>query len=662
MKTIEVGRAVDSTPAWAALQRRLIDTMNEAIEPVLDRYVNEDGSLLWPPSDDYTGIGGLDNAYESFWNWPLFYALGGAESVYDAADAEFEAITEQFAQYDTGFGHHIVEDEYEQGYDWFHQSEGYLLFFFLCMANPADETHRERATRYADYYAGDDAPNYDPEHRIINSPFVGSMGPGYRFFSRDMPASEFHAHTQSRIPWEYRPWKDRYGLPFRDVEGIDSLADLEDPELAERMGEVIRDRCSRGDTAQNLAATPLMTNAYLATGDDRYREWVLEYVDGWIERAEDNDGILPDNVGPSGEVGECMDGRWYGGWYGWSWPHGWRSLGRAVVGAVENAHLLSGGDSAYLDLARSQMEHLLEKSIERDGNRYVPFKRGDQAEYDYDPDEHVLRDEDGTVFWRDGWFEFTPEGIAFSQFPTHLWHRSMTEETAALLDRFRGNEPHGTTTRDPSDRWKDKHRYGHEWVSFLEGEFPDYPAAILSHELDRVADCLEFVREEDQDPATYSEVYLHHRNPIVTEGLVQCTMGAPHVIYNGGLQTGRVRHFDAERERPGLPPDVAALVTDLESDRTVLQLVNTGATAREVVVQAGAFGEHRFGTVTYDAREFEFEERAFGYDMSTRDQARAVTVDDRAVSLRLDGGAATVLDLETDRFVGEPSYEFPWDR
>src|SRR6478672_2208766 len=66
-------------PTWAVLQRELIDLMNDAIDPVLDRYVRPDGSLMWPTSEDYVGVDALDDAYESFFNWPLFYLLGGSE-------------------------------------------------------------------------------------------------------------------------------------------------------------------------------------------------------------------------------------------------------------------------------------------------------------------------------------------------------------------------------------------------------------------------------------------------------------------------------------------------------------------------------------------------------------------------------------------------------
>ena len=78
----------------------------------------------------------------------------------------------------------------------------------------------------------------------------------------------------------------------------------------------------------------------------------------------------------------------------------------------------------------------------------------------------------------------------------------------------------------------------------------------------------------------------------------------------GGLHHGnrtlvlhtRLRYFDPERRRPGLPPDVAALVESMTGDETVVTLVNVSPVhARRVIVQAGAYGEHEFTTATADA-------------------------------------------------------------
>ncbi len=146
-----------------------------------------------------------------------------------------------------------------------------------------------------------------------------------------------------------------YGLPLLGVEGIFEWADLATPGNARRMGDAMQSRMGRGDTAVNLAATSLAVNAWLYGHDDELASWVMDYVGAWRERAAANGGLLPDNVGPSGVVGELHDGAWYGGHYGWTWPHGlWAvGAGRAGVGD-ERADRHRRADA--LDLARVPLD------------------------------------------------------------------------------------------------------------------------------------------------------------------------------------------------------------------------------------------------------------------------------------------------------------------
>ena len=41
-------------------------------------------------------------------------------------------------------------------------------------------------------------------------------------------------------------------------------------------------------------------------------------------------------------VGETMDGKWWGGYYGWSWPHGFMNIIESLSIAAMNAELLTG--------------------------------------------------------------------------------------------------------------------------------------------------------------------------------------------------------------------------------------------------------------------------------------------------------------------------------
>ena len=71
----------------------------------------------------------------------------------------------------------------------------------------------------------------------------------------------------------------------------------EDETRREEILDIFDEMVLQGDEPSNLCATALVTNAYLYTGDEKYKTWVLDYVRGWIDRIEANGGIIPDNVG-----------------------------------------------------------------------------------------------------------------------------------------------------------------------------------------------------------------------------------------------------------------------------------------------------------------------------------------------------------------------------
>jgi len=564
METIGATTPLIQPPRWAVLERRLFALLDGAAAPLLARYVHPDGTLMWPTRPDFEGIDGLDDAYESFHNWPLYYALGGAELYREHAQREFEAITAQFARYGTGHGHPMVVKEYEQGYDWMHQGEGYELFYLLGLADPGHAVNRARARRYAGFYMAEDpeAANYDGTRRLLRSPHVGSMGPGWRNFEK--------YYTRYRYE-QWHPWP----LPFLDLPGIRCVEDLRDPENERRMGEAIVRRMARGDVVANLASTSLVTHAYLFTGDERCRRWVGEYVEAWLARAERNGGLLPDNVGLSGQIGEYLDGKWYGGYYGWSWPHGWHHIGDAVLAAAENMALLFQ-DSGCIDCARRQVLKLVEQARERDGVVEVPHFHTDR-----------------------GWEGYAP---LQARFVAHLWATGQAPGDLELARRLRDHRSRDYARVIPQFS---KHGGNHEapWLSYLMGEYPDYPVDILEHNQAQVYQRLAFMRDDCQDPATYGDWYLQVRNPVTVEGLVQLTTGGPLFLYNGGLQMSRLWYFDAAARRPGLPEDVAALVTRLEDAGARVTLANLSPVAhRQVVVQGGAFGEHRITEVAFTAR------------------------------------------------------------
>ena len=277
MRRISATVPCTAPPAWAVLERRLFALMSESVHPFLEKYTREDGEYVW---EDEWGGGSPDDFYEGTYNWPLLYLLGGGDHLLGLAQRQWEAVTRQLTRLGT------VHKEYARREDQFHQAESDIFFYLLCLAGPGVTANQHRARRFAGLYLNEDpeALNYDPERKLILGPLNGSGGP-----------AEAYGGAEPSYGWS--PSMSRYGLPHYDVPGIEGVEDLKDPALARRMGQVMAQRMRRGDVVSNLAVTSLVTNAFLLTGEEKYRDWVLEYTDAWFERAADNQGLVPDNVG-----------------------------------------------------------------------------------------------------------------------------------------------------------------------------------------------------------------------------------------------------------------------------------------------------------------------------------------------------------------------------
>ncbi|MGN6425695.1 MAG: hypothetical protein ACTHMF_02675 [Leifsonia sp.] len=572
MQTI-TGVPASAIPAWAVLQRRLFAEIEDAWRLFAERYTREDGGVRFPAV--FTDRDGVDDLYEPFFNWPAFYLLGGSDEVLAAAKRHWRGVTAQLQDA------RMLTDEYENGYDWFHQGESLLFFYGICAADPADPEFAARARRFAELYTDPARGNYDPEHNIIRAPHNGALGPRPGLNDVVQPYSAGLAEME------------RYGLPLEYVPGIERWSDLADPANARAMGEAMQ-RAAAGDVVVNLAATSLVANRWLYDGDDASAAWIERYVGGWEERARANGGLIPDSVAPDGTVGGLHDGRWFGGHYGWTWPHGLPSIGMATVVSGLSAALVTG-DDRHLDTARAVLDAVLAEAIVAPvAETPYSLRGGWLARLGADAAAPALLVPHR--YGRHGWFDYAPMPL---ELPTWLWWWSRSEADRDRLRRVRDGLP---ATDEPVKPFRDKAEAGHEapWLDFLDGALPDYPERALSMALGQVARRVAMIDADDSDPATVHLHFWQRVNPVVTEVLTQLVSGAPQVLYNGGLPFAAVEYEDAGRGRPGLPEDVAALVTGLERDRIELQLVNTSQRhTRTVVVRPSRFGRALLAAVGF---------------------------------------------------------------
>lgn len=585
-------------PRWALLQRRLLDTMGRAAVEFTGRYTRPDGSLIWRA--EWPGMDGSDDGYESFYNFPLLAALTGDASVDALARREWEAVTTQF----TGYGQ--IHREFDAYYDWMHHGESSLLFYFFGLTDPGDLRMIGRARRFAGMYMGDDpeADNYDRERRQMRSPITGSRGPRFENSAEDWVT--------------HRPILADYPPPFEDIPGcVDGKANWNDDAIFAEILQRMNERMMRCDIPLNLTATSLMTHAFLLTGEERYRDWVLEYTSAWMDRAQQNGGLLPDNVGPSGVTGETMGSRWWGGYYGWQWPHGWMNLIQPAVIAASNALLLTG-DRSWLDFPRTQLDRMREHGRLVDGRLQTPHRHGCQGWYDYRPPD------------------LTPL--------VYLWFLSGEQADLDRLDDWRQGSGSGEVR---PGRGKGDDIHAMPWMEFISGGLDGYPDAILDVNHHEMLRRLELIRGDDGDPEEWDVHHWQDRNPVVLEGCVQLILGGPKPIYHGGLLHSRVRPFDLRTRRPGLPPSAALGVDQVTGDGIELEVFNLDPLEDcTLLIQAGAFAEHLFTGI-----------EVVGGDSAAGNMIGSISEGHVQVNLAPGAGGRLRLGMSLHRRV--PSYRWP---
>ena len=583
--TIEIDTPM-APPAWALAQWALLDSNREAALLAADKYLDDRGWMRITPN--WGAMDGADDVTETYRDLPIIYMLGGPPEIVRLHKKIWEGHLDQYTEARepvvAAAKEGMLYKEFCPQLDWEHTGEAMVPWYWYGLARPDDPQYLIRARRFAGFYMNEDlgAPNYDPEKKIIRSLFNGSRGPLLT------PASEYDWGGNPRPRHDPRPGQ------------------LPRTERWTRMGYAVN---LSGDHPQNMLTTNLAMTAYLLTGEKKYRDWILEYVGAWVERAARNGGNLPSNIGLDGSIGGTWDGKWWGGVYGWNFrpksEDGSENAGNNYVmrGARVGfgiAFLLTG-DHQFVDTLRKQIDNMYAQQKVIDGKLMVPHKYGDDGWYAYI--DNSLRGGGNVNFWS------LPELVDI-----YTWTLKASD-----LPRV-AEEP---------------------WVRYLRGEAPAFPMEAIAKDFKVIRRQVEKVRIDSQTADTRASSAM----PVVTSvsSLIQLMLGANDPGSGGNVLHAQVRYFDIEERRPGLPRGVGALVEQVRPDGITLLLVNTNpVTSRKLVVQTGAYAEHDAVTVAVGEQHVE--------------------VGDSQFKVRLGAGSGARLSIRMKRYVNQPTFRFPWNR
>ena len=600
-------------PAWALLERELLKASSKAVEEFADTYLDERGYLLHTPR--WGTLDGTDDAVDTFANWTLLYSLGASESVLELFKKALEGHLSQYKEVKTDSTkvaeHGSYYKEFMPMSDWHHNGEGMRGFNLQGLADPTDEMLQKRYLRFAGFYMNEDpdALNYDPEHKIIRSIWNGSRGPMLR--------------RATQYDWVGDPFVSRFHI-LHSAGGRTEMLDAEEayPEMLAHCAEYLH---SAGDHPLNLIATNLALNAYALTREEKYKKWLVEYMDAWKERTIANGGNIPSNIGLDGTVGGETDGKWYGGTYGWDFSP-WSPEHKVVAHrnmfdkgmwpGFSNA-LMVTGDQGYIDVLRRQVDNMYAQKKVINGRLMIPHNYGEKGKKTEPPDFKFVN---GELFWEEktltepGWYNWT----------TNLFIPRLIEIYMWSMDR------------------KDLKRIPVEgWIAFLEGKNPDYPEKALRNEFTVIREKMEGMRNDPTTPDTRLADWPMGFNPY-----------SPTLILNrlmqGSYLTGmiwnlhcRVRYFDPVKHRAGIPEDVAALVTEMSDTMVKLIIVNSNQTeSRDLIIQTGGYGEHQCIRVEIGDK--------------------VIPVNHRFFNVRLAPGAGAELIIYNRRYANQPTLAFPW--
>ena len=454
-------------PRWAVLERQLLADNVPACQEFFKKYFDDRGYLQcfvrWGAND------GPDDAFENFNRWPELHALGAGDAILQMYSKAHEGLLRQYTEARTTDVPIARQGMYHKEFivqsDWMHHGEGLQLFNRMGLSMPTDAKYQERARRFAGLYMGEDpeAPNYDRAHRIIRSMQNGSRGPMLR--------------KATALDW--------VGDPF-DVKAFD--AEHGESTFEQFLAHYEEYTDVVGDHFLNLAATTLATNAYLLSGEAKYKTWLVEYMDAWLERMKRNGGVIPSHVGLDGTIGGS-DGKWWGSAYGWGF-----SPVNPVTGRREDRNRIQWAVVGFPECAARHRRPEVRRRVAHHDRRGELTRQRDQR----------------------------PPAV-----PDDARRGGMVRLARCAVERGRA----GSLVLVAETRGPGAHRVRTRGSDFLGGRNAAYPEQALERDLKSIPQRLTAMRRDTTPPDKRLADNMLDYNPAATESLVQ--------LMWGGLMPGR---------------------------------------------------------------------------------------------------------------------------
>jgi hypothetical protein len=565
-------------PHWALLQRELLRANTAACEEFFARYFDERGYLQCV--ERWGGNDGPDDAIENLHYWPMLHALGASDSILRLYKLGWEGHLRQYTAART------VDVPFAR--DGMYYKEFPVMFDWL---------HNSEGLTVFNLQGLSDPDNLAFGHRVRR--FAG-------FYLNEDPGAPNYDPEHRIIRSMFNGSR---GPLLRKATGLDWAGDPIEVEnrFEPRHGESTYQQFVEhfqdyndivGDHPSNLLATALALNAYMLNREPKYKDWILEYCEAWRERMLANGNIIPSNIGLDGTIGGETGGKWYGGVYGWGFTvtvpqdgsQAHRNTTHLAFDGFMNAYLLTG-DDRYLDPWRKQIATINREARQIDGRWQYPKMYGD-----------------------DGWYHFTPE--PYRQGALELYYLSMAPDDRAAV----GENP---------------------WLDYLEAKRPQYPVEAMTRDLESIRRAVDGFRNDPSTPDTRLADDSMGFNPASVRSLVELMWGGLPGGKNRLVLHSRLRYFDPEERRAGIPADVAALIDRMTDDEVSVTLVNVSSVnPRTVIIQAGGYAEHQF-------RELEFA-------------GRTHQLDQPAVTIQLPPGSGGRITLRMARYANQPTLRFPW--